>query len=361
MSSLRHVTTSCLPSQTMASVSVITTLPDRGSIIDGAKNVPADGKYAFPMVDLSAGIDQIAAVIKSNAGGALLLSNAGPAPFRAIEQLFARLDADPTLGERANKAYDVHPVVKDPRLRGTSSADVDEKRAIDLSPARLAQIAETDPGLEAEIGPCLGESLAFFEKASKDAAPKLVAALALASGAAYDPAELRFNYRMADYFIRPSDSPAPRCGKHRDFGPFTVIWQDGTGGLEVNVAGEWVPVPAGRTVLLFGICAGWRSNDRVLPAEHRVVSGEAAQGTEARRLSAVLFVGLESSAPLVPAVLPGETRRWVDGVVGEVHPRVRRKWQAREGTATEGELEEERKEREVFGTQEELLAALYKA
>ena len=50
---------------------------------------------------------------------------------------------------------------------------------------------------------------------------------------------VRFNYRIADYPARDSASPAPRCGEHRDFGPMTIIFQDGTrpvdgGGLQVG-------------------------------------------------------------------------------------------------------------------------------
>lgn len=324
---------------------------------------PRSAQITFHTIDLGAPLTAIASRIASNPSGVFVLEpSPSDAPFGAIAQLFSALDANPDLAERANKAYDRHPVVKDPRARGTCAPDVDDKRCIDLSPARLATILENDPGLQDELGEPLNEAIAFFEKARVEMGSKVAQALALASKSSYDAAELRYNYRMIDYFPRPSEaSVSPRCGAHRDFGPFTIIWQHGAAGLEVKVSDTWVSVPCGKTVLLFGICAAWRSNDRIHAAEHRVGNPPSFDGTHQARMSAVLFAGLAEDAPLSPSVLPGEKPNWLSSTAGEVHPRVRRKWQAREGTASLQEAEEERVERSTFGTQEQLLEALYRA
>ena len=71
----------------------------------------------------------------------------------------------------------------------------------------------------------------------------------------------------------------PRCGAHRDFGTFTLIFPDGTSGLEVLLDEDkeiWRPVDlsaADSAVLLFGWCANIRSNGRVPAALHRVSDG----------------------------------------------------------------------------------------
>ena len=71
------------------------------------------------------------------------------------------------------------------------------------------------------------------------------------------------NCSMVDYPSRPSLNlrdpkvHGPRCGAHRDFGTFTLIFPDGTSGLEVLVNEKkeiWRPIKVGNdsAVLLFG-------------------------------------------------------------------------------------------------------------
>jgi isopenicillin N synthase-like dioxygenase len=52
------------------------------------------------------------------------------------------------------------------------------------------------------------------------------------------------NLRLIDYF--PCAEPSgPRCGEHRDYGTYTIVFQDGAvGGLEFDIDGKWVQVPA---------------------------------------------------------------------------------------------------------------------
>jgi isopenicillin N synthase-like dioxygenase len=53
------------------------------------------------------------------------------------------------------------------------------------------------------------------------------------------------NLRLVDYF--PCATPSgPRCGEHRDYGTYTIVFQDSTaGGLEFETEdGKWIKVPA---------------------------------------------------------------------------------------------------------------------
>ena len=90
-----------------------------------------------------------------------------------------------------------------------------------------------------------------------------------------------------------------RCGAHRDFGTLTLVIDDGSGGLEVMVNGEWCPVPAGSACITFGWCAAIASNDRLVAPAHRVVTAPDAP----RRCSAVIFVAPDSGAMLRPLCL----------------------------------------------------------
>jgi isopenicillin N synthase-like dioxygenase len=78
------------------------------------------------------------------------------------------------------------------------------------------------------------------------------------------------------------------CGAHTDYGTFSIIFQDGQAGLEVekpDEPGAWVTIPGDATVVLCGWCALILSGDRIQAARHSV---RRAPGI--RRFSAVLFV-----------------------------------------------------------------------
>ena len=81
----------------------------------------------------------------------------------------------------------------------------------------------------------------------------------------------------ANYYPPVDAEPRPgqyRKGPHSDWGTLTVLYQDGTGGLEVfhRASGEWldVPVVAGSFVVNIGdLMAVW-TNDRWKSTKHRV-------------------------------------------------------------------------------------------
>ncbi len=70
--------------------------------------------------------------------------------------------------------------------------------------------------------------------------------------------------------------PALIIGTHSDYECFAILWQDGSGGLQIqNQAGDWIdapPVPCTFVINIGGMLAHW-SNDRFASTEHRVVYG----------------------------------------------------------------------------------------
>ena len=78
------------------------------------------------------------------------------------------------------------------------------------------------------------------------------------------------------------------CGAHRDHGTFSIIFLDGTQGLEIEdpaKSGVWQPVPADATAILCGWRAHIISGGELSAVRHRV-----RRQPGMRRLSAVLFV-----------------------------------------------------------------------
>lgn len=110
----------------------------------------------------------------------------------------------------------------------------------------------------------------------------LLRAMALALGIEEDFFDRRFAdpisvLRMIHYPPRQTASSAEQqgAGAHTDYGCITLLYQDATGGLQVqDVRGEWIDAPpiADTYVVNIGdMMARW-SNDRYKSTPHRVVS-----------------------------------------------------------------------------------------
>ena len=105
----------------------------------------------------------------------------------------------PDLGDRANAAYTNNLVYKNAYSAGNGGAGVDEKRVIDLSPARLDTIVSVDAGLGEEIGAPLLDSVRFFDRVRTEVAPKLLEAVSQVVG---DPTLVKdnlTNYRFVTH------------------------------------------------------------------------------------------------------------------------------------------------------------------
>ena len=101
-----------------------------------------------------------------------------------------------------------------------------------------------------------GRILSFWDSCTSILAPKLLLALAKASGSDGVLDDVHFNYRMVDYYERAANQKPPRCGEHRDFGTLTVIFAEQKG-LEVFIDGEWRPLEVaerGSAHVVFGWC-----------------------------------------------------------------------------------------------------------
>jgi isopenicillin N synthase-like dioxygenase len=122
------------------------------------------------------------------------------------------------------------------------------------------------------------------------------------------------------------------CSAHTDYGTFSIIFQDGTAGLEMEAPeapSKWVPVPGNATILSCGWCAVVLNGGKIAAVRHRV---RRVPGV--RRLSAVLIVAPDLDVKMAPAervelfseaVNKGHIDvRWFKEVMGK-------KWRYREG------------------------------
>ena len=119
------------------------------------------------------------------------------------------------------------------------------------------------------------------------------------------------------YPPQPPEMGADQFGvsSHTDYGCLTLLYQDTTGGLQVQGrSGDWImahPVPGTFVVNVGDLLARW-SNDRFRSTPHRVVnrSGRA-------RFSTALFIDPNRDTPITPVVRPGETARYETVTCGD--------------------------------------------
>ena len=343
---------------------------------------------SFPSISLTqSSVTEIASAMEAAREGVLYVTDLPAAPLgTAVPALLDHLaannddsDSDDNgnnLGRRLNRAYANNLVYKDSWKAGQGGPTVDRKRVLDLSPERLEAIRQADPALlncdggDDDQPPALAATLAFWETLRRSS-DKLSRSLAVAVGSDELLRDVHFNYRMVDYYKtntnendKNNDSScpeAPRCGEHRDFGSFTLIYAQQPG-LELfhEPSQTWLPVPVPSqqdtegacnctctsAVLLFGWCTQIRSNGRIPAALHRVVKEDSMDdGGNRRRVSAVLFTAPKHCETyLRPVVRPGESQQYVDGIqVGQLRGKMAMKWQSREGTLSPDKamLEEE--------------------
>ena len=133
--------------------------------------------------------------------------------------------------------------------------------------------------------------------------------------------------KPADIFLRSTDRPISRgsiiyyppqpsdmgneqfgVSTHTDYGCLTLLYQDLTGGLQVQGAdGTWLmahPIPGTFVVNVGDLLARW-SNDRFRSTPHRVVNRSGRT-----RLSTALFVDPNRDTPITPITRPGEVAHY---------------------------------------------------
>jgi isopenicillin N synthase-like dioxygenase len=114
-----------------------------------------------------------------------------------------------------------------------------------------------------------------------------------------------------------SDQPTG-LGAHSDYECFAILWQDGSGGLQLqNQAGDWIdapPIPGTFVINIGDMLAHW-SNDRFASTQHRVV-----YGGEGNRLSIAHFANCDYTTPvacLPTCTGPGNPPKYAPTTVGE--------------------------------------------
>lgn len=122
--------------------------------------------------------------------------------------------------------------------------------------------------------------------------------------------------RTISYEPRPAAEDRLGMGAHTDYGVVTVLWADGTPGLEVFLDGVWHPVhhrPDALLVNLGDLTAEW-TNDRWRSTLHRVVPGPT------RRRSTAFFLdgNWDARIECVPTCTgPGRPPKYPPVIAGE--------------------------------------------
>jgi len=255
------------------------------------------------------------------------------APFAAIAKLFDHLRTNPDLAASLNRVYPTRGLYK---TAATSNPLSDQKLTIDLSPNRISHIpADLQSSL---MSHGFGEVINFFStvitKHLDSILDALSATIDVDLGTIHQSRNI--NFRLCDYTPHTA-SPTNEngCGAHRDYGTFSIIFQDGNSGLEIEdpvKPDAWNPVPSDAVVVLCGWCAHILSGGELRAVRHRV-----RRQLGIRRLSAVLFVAPDLEVALKPMtagkpvvefsekILNGEINvKWFKEVMGK-------RWRWREG------------------------------
>ncbi|CAF9940667.1 MAG: hypothetical protein HETSPECPRED_002480 [Heterodermia speciosa] len=217
------------------------------------------------------------------------------APFGQMRRLLDTLLSNPTLAASLNNTYPKRGIFKTAALTNTNS---DQKLTLDISPSRLELLPAS---LRTELGPDFDAVVSFFQSVERVHVPQILAALSQLVG--FDMSRLHaarnLNFRLCDYIPSTANPDSSNgCGAHRDYGTFSIIFQDKTAltALEAEVSpGIWVPVPPDATVVVCGWCAAVLSGGEIKAVRHRV---RRVPGV--RRISAVLFVAPDLEVKLRP-------------------------------------------------------------
>ncbi len=122
---------------------------------------------------------------------------------------------------------------------------------------------------------------------------------------------------MIYYPPQPPDMGEEQFGvsTHTDYGCLTLLYQDNTGGLQVQgTKGTWIeatPIPGTFVVNVGDLLARW-SNDRFRSTPHRVVNSSGRA-----RLSTALFIDPDRDTEITPVTRTGEAAHYETVTCGD--------------------------------------------
>jgi isopenicillin N synthase-like dioxygenase len=183
---------------------------------------------------------------------------------------------------------------------GVASQALDEAQPGDLKETFQAgpEPADTRPNAWPADLPGFREAVMAFHTTATAACHQLMRAIAVALGlpeAYFEPFHARSDSTARLLHYPPlQGAPAPgqlRAGAHTDFGGINLLFNDGEGGLEIQLPnGTWLPMPAlpGAAIVNTGDLLERWTNGQFRSSPHRVVNPSGAAATR-DRYSAVLF------------------------------------------------------------------------
>jgi isopenicillin N synthase-like dioxygenase len=259
-----------------------------------------------PVVDLSSDslevIQQTISNAARNSGLVFIRGLPLQIDFLAVQRLFDTLYQSPALATHLNRFLPRHCMFT---LAGKWRGDdaVDDKAIISI-PARLMRTSRGEQ-LKQDMGEDFEEVTKFFEAVQGQLIPIVLQATTDAISSEADLWNVHnyrnINCRLIDYHSSGENRPGAR--PHRDLSTATIIFQDGSGGLEVqSPTGEWYSIPGHETVIMWGQCGRILSGDRIKAVYHRVTAIPSA-----RRNVAAIFLSPDDRTilqPLIPVSSP---------------------------------------------------------
>jgi len=260
-----------------------------------------------PVVDIRSDPQHVVQQTISNAAittGLVFVRNLPMRPdFSSIQRLFDKLYQNPMLAARLMGGFN----------RGgswTGDQAIDDKASLGFN-SQILRTIRTTP-LPRVMGPDFDTTITFFEAVQSQLVPLVLGAtsdvIANSSGEANSELwnihrEGNYNFRLIDYH-HPDGSTRQGAREHRDGGTATIIFQDGSGGLEIQdpQTETWHTVPPNETVVMWGRAGHLFSGGRIRAVNHRV------QGIPTnRRNVAVCFIAPDLDVPLRPIV---QSQEW---------------------------------------------------
>ena len=272
----------------------------------------------FPIVDMTAHSLNVAQQIISNSSittGVVIVRNLPMRPnFAAVQRLFDKLYRSPELADRVNSLF---PARKPYKLAGKWNGDnvIDNKATIDIGIHQLR--AMRGEAIKQDLGTDFETAVNFFREVKQRLVPLIISATSdgLSNSTNHNlefwdlHRQGNMSFRLIDYH-RTAESPAPGARPHKDLTTFTIIFQDGSGGLEIQnpTTGQWNPVPGNETLVMWGRASEVLSGGYIRAANHRVAPIHSM-----RRNVLILFVhpdlGTRYSGPLMEA-LGNDMAKW---------------------------------------------------